>query len=178
MDSLALRHLNHTTIPFADVCGKGASMITFDQVEIGRATEYAAEDADITLRLHQRMISEVERDDEAELHLPQYRTADRRGAAKDRAQRRADRRRAAGNAIGRAGRAHRRAGSQGPRAGRAAVQPRLAQADRRNLLREAETAGGEETPSGAPRPTKKCCKNWPKITRCRKCCWNTAACPS
>jgi DNA polymerase-1 len=62
MDSLALRHLNHTTIPFADVCGKGASMITFDKVEIGRATEYAAEDADITLRLHQRMISEVESD--------------------------------------------------------------------------------------------------------------------
>jgi DNA polymerase-1 len=62
MDSLALRHLNHTTIPFSDVCGKGASMITFDQVAIDRATEYAAEDADITLRLHQRMISEVESD--------------------------------------------------------------------------------------------------------------------
>jgi DNA polymerase-1 len=62
MDSLALRHLNHTTIPFADVCGKGASMITFDKVEIGRATEYAAEDADITLRLHLAMIGEVERD--------------------------------------------------------------------------------------------------------------------
>ena len=63
MDSLAMRHLNHTTIPFADVCGKGASMITFDQVEIGRATEYAAEDADITLRLHQNMIGEVEKDE-------------------------------------------------------------------------------------------------------------------
>jgi DNA polymerase-1 len=63
MDSLALRHLNHTTIPFVDVCGKGASMITFDQVEIGRATEYAAEDADITLRLHQNMIGEVEKDE-------------------------------------------------------------------------------------------------------------------
>jgi len=62
MDSLALRHLNHTTIPFVDVCGKGASMITFDKVEIGRATEYAAEDADITLRLHQAMIGEVEGD--------------------------------------------------------------------------------------------------------------------
>ncbi|MFA9217792.1 MAG: DNA polymerase I, partial [Sphingomonadaceae bacterium] len=62
MDSLALRHLNHTTIAFADVCGKGASMITFDKVEIGRATEYAAEDADITLRLHHAMIGQVERD--------------------------------------------------------------------------------------------------------------------
>jgi DNA polymerase-1 len=62
MDSLALRHLDHTTIPFVDVCGKGASMITFDKVEIGRATEYAAEDADITLRLHQAMIGQVEPD--------------------------------------------------------------------------------------------------------------------
>ncbi len=63
MDSLALRHLNVTTIPFVDVCGKGASQITFDQVELGRATAYAAEDADITLRLHQSMIGKVEGDE-------------------------------------------------------------------------------------------------------------------
>jgi len=62
MDSLALRHLNHTTIPFVDVCGKGAKQITFDQVEIGRATEYAAEDADITLRLHLAMHGNVTAD--------------------------------------------------------------------------------------------------------------------
>ncbi|MBY0242238.1 MAG: DNA polymerase I [Burkholderiaceae bacterium] len=63
MDSLALRHLNHTTIPFVDVCGKGVNQITFDQVEIGRATEYAAEDADITLRLHLAMIGHVAGDE-------------------------------------------------------------------------------------------------------------------
>jgi len=63
MDDLALRHLNHTTIPFVDVCGKGVNMITFDKVEIGRATEYAAEDADITLRLHGVMAAQVENDD-------------------------------------------------------------------------------------------------------------------
>ena len=62
MDSLALRHLNHKTISFADVCGKGASQICFDQVEIDVATEYAAEDADITLQLHQAMWPEVEAD--------------------------------------------------------------------------------------------------------------------
>ncbi|NMM27092.1 MAG: DNA polymerase I [Glaciimonas sp.] len=62
MDSLALRHLNHKTISFADVCGKGASQICFDQVEISVATEYAAEDADITLQLHQAMWPEVEAD--------------------------------------------------------------------------------------------------------------------
>ena len=63
MDSLALRHLNHKTISFADVCGKGAGQICFDQVELGRATEYAAEDADITLRLHQAMWPHVASDD-------------------------------------------------------------------------------------------------------------------
>jgi DNA polymerase-1 len=62
MDTMALRHLGYTTIPFVDVCGKGASQICFDQVELGRATEYAAEDSDITLRLHQAMIGHVESD--------------------------------------------------------------------------------------------------------------------
>jgi DNA polymerase-1 len=55
MDSLAMRHLNYQTIAFADVCGKGVGQICFDQVELTRATEYAAEDSDITLRLHQAM---------------------------------------------------------------------------------------------------------------------------
>ena len=59
MDSMALRHLGYTTIPFTDVCGKGAGQICFDQVELERATEYAAEDSDITLRLHQSMKDHV-----------------------------------------------------------------------------------------------------------------------
>ncbi|MBD8530694.1 MULTISPECIES: DNA polymerase I [unclassified Massilia] len=60
MDTMAMRHLGYTTIPFVDVCGKGANMICFDQVELNRATEYAAEDSDITLRLHQTMLPHVE----------------------------------------------------------------------------------------------------------------------
>jgi DNA polymerase-1 len=62
MDSLALRHLGRTTITFQEICGKGASQICFDQVEITRATEYAAEDADITLQLHQAMLPQVAED--------------------------------------------------------------------------------------------------------------------
>jgi DNA polymerase-1 len=62
MDSLALRHLNHKTITFEEVCGKGASQIGFDQVDIERATAYAAEDADITLRLHQAMLPHINTD--------------------------------------------------------------------------------------------------------------------
>ncbi|MDB5763381.1 MAG: polA [Herminiimonas sp.] len=55
MDSLALRHLDRKTITFQEVCGKGASQICFDEVAIDRATEYAAEDADVTLQLHYAM---------------------------------------------------------------------------------------------------------------------------
>ncbi|KAI5914834.1 DNA polymerase I [Thauera sp. 2A1] len=60
MDSLAKRHLGLTTIPYTDVCGKGAKQIGFDEVAIDRATEYAAEDADITLRLHRKLWPQVE----------------------------------------------------------------------------------------------------------------------
>ncbi|WP_338770734.1 DNA polymerase I [Massilia sp. METH4] len=63
MDSLAMRHLNHKTIAYEEVCGKGAGQICFDQVELQRATEYAAEDADITLRLHLAMHGHVEGDE-------------------------------------------------------------------------------------------------------------------
>lgn len=63
MDSLALRHLGETTIKYADVCGKGAKQIGFEDVEIAKATAYAAEDADITLRLHQALWPQIERDE-------------------------------------------------------------------------------------------------------------------
>ena len=52
MDSLAKRHLGYETIKYEDVAGKGAKQISFSQVAIDDATNYAAEDADITLRLH------------------------------------------------------------------------------------------------------------------------------
>jgi len=52
LDSLALRRLDVKTLSYAEVTGKGASQISFDQVSIERATEYAAEDADIVVQLH------------------------------------------------------------------------------------------------------------------------------
>jgi DNA polymerase-1 len=63
MDSLALRHLNRKTITFEEVCGKGAGQICFDEVPIERATDYAAEDADVTLQLHQAMWPHVAQDE-------------------------------------------------------------------------------------------------------------------
>ncbi|MBA3669050.1 MAG: DNA polymerase I [Sphingomonas sp.] len=55
MDELAKLHFEHECIPFKQVCGTGAKQITFDKVPLREATEYAAEDADITLRLWLRL---------------------------------------------------------------------------------------------------------------------------
>ena len=55
MDSLAIKYLQQTTISFADVAGKGANQRTFNQIALEEAGPYAAEDADITLRLHQAL---------------------------------------------------------------------------------------------------------------------------
>jgi DNA polymerase-1 len=51
MDELARRHLGHTTISFSDVAGTGRGKVTFDRIAIDKATAYAAEDVDVTLRL-------------------------------------------------------------------------------------------------------------------------------
>ncbi len=59
MDSLASKYLGEKTIKFEEVAGKGAKQVTFDKVDIAIATDYAAEDADITLRLHQALHSQL-----------------------------------------------------------------------------------------------------------------------
>ena len=63
MDALALEHLGHTTIKYKDVVGTASKEIGFDQVQIDRATEYAAEDADITWRLYEKLSSLLKGDD-------------------------------------------------------------------------------------------------------------------
>ena len=60
MDSLAERHLGMKTIKYEAVCGKGVHQIGFDQVDLKIATDYAAEDADITLRLHQVLWPQIQ----------------------------------------------------------------------------------------------------------------------
>jgi DNA polymerase-1 len=55
MDSLSLKYLGHNTIHFEDIAGKGAKQITFNQVALEEAAPYAAEDADVTLRLHKAL---------------------------------------------------------------------------------------------------------------------------
>ena len=59
MDSLAQKYLDHTTVSFQDIAGKGAKQLTFDQIALEQAGPYAAEDADITLRLHQALFEKL-----------------------------------------------------------------------------------------------------------------------
>lgn len=65
MDTLALAHLGHSTIHFEDIAGKGSKQLTFNAIDLEKAGPYAAEDADITLRLHRSLWPRLEQ--EAEL---------------------------------------------------------------------------------------------------------------
>ncbi len=60
MDALALKYLDYKTVHFEDIAGKGAKQLTFNQIDIEKAGHYAAEDADITLRLHQAIFPALE----------------------------------------------------------------------------------------------------------------------
>ncbi|HWS03040.1 MAG TPA: DNA polymerase I [Gammaproteobacteria bacterium] len=62
MDSLALKYLGHKTISFAEVAGKGVKQLTFNQVPVEQAGVYAAEDADVTLQLHQALWARLEQE--------------------------------------------------------------------------------------------------------------------
>lgn len=60
MDSLALRFLQHSCISFEQLAGKGKNQLTFNQIDLEQAGVYAAEDADVTLRLHQAIFSKLQ----------------------------------------------------------------------------------------------------------------------
>ncbi|WP_418357762.1 DNA polymerase I [Shewanella basaltis] len=75
MDGLALKYLGHKNISFEEVAGKGAKQLTFNQIDLTTAGPYAAEDADITLRLHEHLWPRLEKESELasvfnELELP------------------------------------------------------------------------------------------------------------
>ena len=141
MDSLAMRHLGAKTILYEEVAGKGASSICFDQVGVERATEYSAEDADVTFQLHGALWPRIEADAKLRAHLRRHRDARRGRAPRDGAERRAHRRGPARDAGQRAGREDDGARGEGARARRPALQPREPQAAGRDPLRPAEAPG-------------------------------------
>lgn len=62
MDSLSARWLNHKTVTFTEIAGKGKNQLTFNQIALEQAAHYAAEDADVTLQLHLKMWPELEKE--------------------------------------------------------------------------------------------------------------------
>jgi len=62
MDSQAARWLNHKTVTFQEIAGKGKNQLTFNQIALEQASHYAAEDADVTLQLHLKMWPELEKE--------------------------------------------------------------------------------------------------------------------
>ncbi|MCK3657947.1 DNA polymerase I [Pasteurellaceae bacterium Pebbles2] len=75
MDDLAMRYLGHQTIAFETLAGKGKNQLTFDQIDLAQAAEYAAEDADVTMKLHQTLWQELQQTPELtalfnEIELP------------------------------------------------------------------------------------------------------------
>ena len=149
MDALATRFLGASgLLQYADVAGKGASSIPFDQVDIERATAYAAEDADVTLQIHGALLPRVERDAKlkriyADIEIPVSSVLlamERNGVLIDM------------QLLTRQGQELGQKmldlEQEGPRARRRPLQPGLAQAAGRDPLRPPEAQGGEEDAVG------------------------------
>lgn len=62
MDSLAARYLQHQTVTFEEIAGKGAKQLTFNQIDLAQAAPYAAEDAEVTLKLHHYLWAQLTQD--------------------------------------------------------------------------------------------------------------------
>lgn len=93
MDELAERHLGHTTLKFKEVCGTGKKAIPFGEVPLGKATEYAAEDADVTWRLHAHLARRIPLEGAARIYqrvdrplIPVVAAMEREGIKVDRAE--------------------------------------------------------------------------------------------
>jgi DNA polymerase-1 len=91
LDELAKQHFDHECLPFKSVCGSGAKQITFDKVPLDKATEYAAEDADITLRMWRRLKPRIAAEAAAQVYervdrplIPVIGRMERRGVKVDR----------------------------------------------------------------------------------------------
>ena len=72
MGSLAQRYLQHQCISFEDIAGKGKKQLTFNQIELEQASVYAAEDADVTLRLHNQLFTYLNADEKLKTIFEQY----------------------------------------------------------------------------------------------------------
>jgi DNA polymerase-1 len=178
LGQLATRHLGLATIPYEALCGKGAGQIGFDQVAIEQASEYAAEDADLCLRLQQRLypqiaadagLSRIYEDIEIPVRDILFRM-ERTGVLID-----AQLLTQQSHEIGK------RLLELEARAHAAAGQPFNVNSPKQLaeiLFDKLGMPVKKKTPSGRPRPTRKCSPNSRSTTRCRRSCSNRGSSPS
>jgi DNA polymerase I len=74
MDDLAKRYLGHQTISFEEIAGKGKNQLTFNQIPLEKATEYAAEDADVTMKLQQVLWEKLSKEPKKKIKMPRLKT--------------------------------------------------------------------------------------------------------
>ena len=117
MDSLARAYLGEETITFESIAGKGAKQLTFNQLDLEQAGPYAAEDADITLRLHQVLRAATGGSRQTAVGLREHRPASGAGTVSHGAARHADQCQHPAPTQPRTGRADGRAGKRRPRSG-------------------------------------------------------------
>ena len=167
MDSLALKYLGHRTIHYEDIAGKGAKQLSFNQIPIEDAGPYAAEDADVTLRLHRALRPRLEEHvslaslcDTVEIPLVPVLSRVERNGVRDRCP-------AAEPAERGARRTDARDRGVGPRERRRAVQPRFRETDPDHPVRPARAPGAREDPQGtAVDGGVGCCRSSPSTTNC------------
>jgi DNA polymerase-1 len=172
MDGMAQRHLGLKTIKYEEVCGKGASQIGFDDVPVDQASEYAAEDADITLRLHEFLYPLVKKSDGLEhvyaaIEVPVSRVLwqiERNGVLIDAARLEAQSSEIGAKLIDLEKQAHELAGGEFNLNSPKQIGSSCRSSRRHRAARR--------------RPMRKCSRNSPKIIRCRSCCSISGVCRS
>jgi hypothetical protein len=177
LGQLCTRHLGLATIAYEDLCGKGAKQIGFDQVDIERAATYAAEDADVTLRVHhalhpqfaERGLNRIYHDIEMPARQVIWQM-ERTGILID-----------APCWPARATKSARRSWRSKPRPtnwpASLSTWPRRSNWPKSCSKSSACRSRRKRRPA-ARRPTRKYSPNWRSTTRCPSCCSNTAACPN
>ena len=167
MDTVALKYLDHTTIKYEDIAGKGAKQLTFNEVPVEMAAPYAAEDADVTLRLHEALWPRLQAQAAlekvfSEIEMPLVPVLSRYGAG-----RRVNRYRHAGTAKRGAGQAHQDLEQE---AHREAGQP-FNLGSPKQIQHCCSTSCSCRCSPRHPREHRRrrnpCCRNWRRITRCR-----------
>ena len=179
MDSVAALYLGVQTVKYEEVVGKGAKQITFDQVDLDTATRYAAEDADVTLRLHQALWPQLQALRRARPRLHRHRAA-ARDACSSAWSTRAYRSTRACCAT-RAKSSRRR----WPRRSKPRTRPRAGRSisARRSSCKKCFTTGSScpcwaRRRRASRRRPRTCSNSSPRSTNCRGSCSSTAAWPS